>query len=48
MAIFIAVTFLWLHFRQRTPLALGMTASWFGAFGIFAWYWAYFYFGTPA
>lgn len=46
-AYFIAATFAFLYYRQRTKLALGMFWSWAGTGSIQGWWWLYNYMGAP-
>jgi hypothetical protein len=47
MALWIALTFLWLWVERATPLALGMVFSWAGAALIMGWWYVYALLGHP-
>lgn len=49
MAVVIAVTFAWLYRVRATPMALGMSVSWAGCFGLVGYWWVFAQLGrTPA
>lgn len=47
MAVVISVTFAWLYRVRATPMALGMSVSWAGCFGLVGYWWVFSQIGRP-